>query len=759
MPHSNSRTYGLSNVPRKPDDNDQTWAYVTNGLDCIMSGMEDGPHAGLSATIYSYCTSTRMHPRTDASGHTDAKAVVYSKLCRYFDQRLQPMVVKLEDLQDIDLLRYYANEWHQYRTGAVSCNRLFSHLNRLWVKRERDEGRKIYPVYIVPLVLWKKRIFDPSLTKLTSLVHHVVLKQRDGELIDDGAIVRKLVDSFILLGFDEDDSNTWPTLPFNFSDAKQKHPENLKYFYSPFEGALIFDTEHYYKAESWNLLAEKYYTTTPGTSLAHDFLSDYLKKAERRLREEEVRADRDLPSHTGQELIYLCEHILIRGHLELMYECFQTLLEFDNHEDLRRMYDLLSRIPESLEPMRKNFEDYIKQTALSSILKLVLADGPNADNVDPATYVDTLFEIHRKNSDVVHRCFKADVGFATSLDKACQEFVNCNAVTMASSIKSPELLAKYADTLLRKNNRMAEEGALEGALNRVAILFLYLEDKDIFQAMYTNNLSQRLIRGISTSDDREANMISRLKEVCGLEYGNKLQRMFNDIRLSRDLTDVFKESTSQNQDIAFSISVLTTNFWPLKLPTSNFLIPDEIVPTYERFSTFYQDKYSGRRLTWLWNHSSNELHTNYLGQKHTLITSSYQMAVLLQYNRHDSLSLDELMSATAISGDLKQILGLLVKAKLLNAEQQDQYNLNFDFKPRKIRVNLNLPIKAEVNMESSDILEAVNKDRRYVIRATIVRIMKARKIMKNQALIQEVIAQVSRHFPPKIPVIKKASRS
>ena len=43
------------------------------------------------------------------------------------------------------------------------------------------------------------------------------------------------------------------------------------------------------------------------------------------------------------------------------------------------------------------------------------------------------------------------------------------------------------------------------------------------------------------------------------------------------------------------------------------------------------------------------------------------------------------------------------------------------FKSKKIRVNLNLPIKAEVKAESSDVLKTVDEDRKYVIQATIVR--------------------------------------
>lgn len=103
-----------------------------------------------------------------------------------------------------------------------------------------------------------------------------------------------------------------------------------------------------------------------------------------------------------------------------------------------------------------------------------------------------------------------------------------------------------------------------------------------------------------------------------------------------------------------------------------------------------------------------------------------------------------------------------------------EYCLSSGFKSKKIRVNLNLPIKAEVKAESSDVLKTVDEDRKYVIQATIVRyvapllslryvilnavsnrIMKARKTMKNQQLIQEVISQISQRFSPKIPDIKK----
>jgi cullin 1 len=63
---------------------------------------------------------------------------------------MSTQIQETEPLQDEALLRYYANEWSRFTTGANYINRLFTYLNRHWVKRERDEGRKgVYPVYTV----------------------------------------------------------------------------------------------------------------------------------------------------------------------------------------------------------------------------------------------------------------------------------------------------------------------------------------------------------------------------------------------------------------------------------------------------------------------------------------------------------------------------------------------------------------------------------------------------------------------------------
>jgi cullin 1 len=60
-------------------------------------------------------------------------------------------------------------------------------------------------------------------------------------------------------------------------------------------------------------------------------------------------------------------------------------------------------------------------------------------------------------------------------------------------------------------------------------------------------------------------MIFKLKEVCPFKYTNKIQRMFTDMDLSKDLTQNFKAHMEQSGhmtggNITVDITVLAANF-------------------------------------------------------------------------------------------------------------------------------------------------------------------------------------------------------
>jgi len=128
--------------------------------------------------------------------------------------------------------------------------------------------------------------------------------------------------------------------------------------------------------------------------------------------------------------------------------------------------------------------------------------------------------------------------------------------------------------------------------------------------------------------------------------------------------------------IDFSIMVLRAKFWPVDAPDGGFNIPTEISRLYNRFSEYHRRKHPRERLVWLWDQSRNELSTNYLDQEYTLMTSSYQMAILLQYNDRNTSTLDELVTATAIDKCVvTRVLARLVKHKIL-IKENDRYELN-----------------------------------------------------------------------------------
>ena len=71
-----------------------------------------------------------------------------------------------------------------------------------------------------------------------------------------------------------------------------------------------------------------------------------------------------------------------------------------------------------------------------------------------------------------------------------------------------------------------------------------VQGKDVFEAFYKKDLAKRLLLGKSSSTDAEKTMITKLKAECGSQFTNKLEGMFKDVDLSRDIMTSFRTSVS-----------------------------------------------------------------------------------------------------------------------------------------------------------------------------------------------------------------------
>ncbi|KAI5779294.1 Cullin [Geopyxis carbonaria] len=738
------------NTPNR-EDLDQTWGYLEQGVEKIMrdlnSGMDMQTYMGVYTAVHNFCTSQRAVNASPTNLHSSAGVHrgahllgedLYNNLIGYLSRHLGGLKKESSLHVEEALLAFYIKEWDRYTTAAKYINHLFRYLNRHWVKREMDEGKKyIYDVYTLHLVRWKVDLFDDVQKHVMDGVLKLVEKQRNGETIET-AMVKSIVDSFVSLGLDENDS------------SKSTLDVYRKFFEHPFLEA----TTAYYQMESKQFVAE-------------NSVVEYMKKkAESRLQEEQNRVQIYLHQDIHGPLLKTCERVLIQEHAPLLREEFQVLLDNDRQSDLQRMYNLLSRIPEGLDPLRTRFEAHVRRAGSSAVDKIADEGG---DSLEPKVYVDALLEVHTQYQNLVNTAFKGEPDFVRSLDNACREFVNRNKVCKSASTKSPELLAKYADSLLRKSAKSAEEADLENKLTAIMTVFKYVEDKDVFQKFYSKMLAKRLVNFTSASDDAETSMIGKLKEACGFEYTNKLQRMFQDMQISKDLNDSYKtwlEGKAESGGVDFSCQVLGTSFWPLNPPGTSFNIPEVIIQTYSRFVEFYNEKHNGRKLTWLWHLCKGDLKANYCKATkvpYTFQVSTYQMAILLLFNDQDSITYEEIERMVGLSKDyLDPSLGVFLKAKVLTITPTGSkpgpgttLGLNLDFKSKKIRVNLNMAVRAEQKQEIEETHKTIEEDRKLLMQSAIVRIMKARKVLKHVVLVQETIAQIKNRFTPKIPDIKK----
>ncbi|KAF2265905.1 cullin-2 [Lojkania enalia] len=699
-------------VPAK-DDVKATWAYLEKGVDKIMTdlrgGMDMKTYMGLYTAIHNFCTAQKAVAGASFSSQNNRGGAhllgedLYQHLIEYLKAHLQGVQARSKEHVDEALLTFYIKEWDRYTTAGQYNNHLFRYLNRHWVKREMDEGKKnIYDIYTLHLVRWKEDMFHGTQESVMRSVLKLVEKQRNGETIEQSHI-KSVVDSFVSLGLDESDS------------TKSTLDVYKEYFEKPFLKA----TSEYYDNESKHFLAE-------------NSVVEYMKKAESRLDEEKDRVPLYLLNEIMSPLMRTCEEALITNHSQALREEFQVLLDHDKQEDLGRMYKLLARIPEGLDPLRARFETHVRKAGLAAVEKV----AQEGENIEPKVYVEALLEVHTQYQDLVNRAFNGESEFVRSLDNACREFVNRNKICKSGSNKSPELLAKYTDQLLKKSNaKMTEEDDMEKLLTQIMTVFKYIEDKDVFQKFYSRMLAKRLVQTTSASDDAETSMISKLKEACGFEYTNKLQRMFQDMQISKDLNTSYKEWLNENMDesdlknaIDATYHILGTGFWPLSAPTTPFTPPQQIVQTYERFARFYNNKHQGRKLSWLWQLCKGEMKANYVRVANSKISptfqvSTYQMAILLLFNDSDTVTYDEMVEGTRLEKEtLDPSIGVFIKAKVLIAQPDNAkpepgtvYKLNTGFKTKKAKMNLNIGIKSEQKQEVEDTHKTIEEDRKLLM--------------------------------------------
>lgn len=690
--------------------------------------------------------------------------LLYEGVTAKLTTHLTNTVQHLADAPEQQLLEDMAVTWKEHCITMIMIRDILMYMDRTYVQQQKRR-----PVYELGLHLFRVTVWEHYQVqgRVVNLVLAAVAAERAGVWANDRTQLKAVISMLLELGRAEYTANVYE------DDLEQ---------------VFLGTTQEFYHAESLQYLSSN--TAT-----------DYVRKATQRLQEEKDRASAlGLPNTTESPLQGIVQTELIERHAKTLVEMensgFAALLKDETKlNEMRDMYDLFVRVPSSVDILRDALVERIKADGRS------LISDQEKGTSDPAAFVRGVLAMRDKYDRIVTVSFRGEKKAQKRMRESFEDFLNTDA-------RAASCLAVYADELLRAGLRGMTEEQVNEELQKAIVVFRYLSDKDVFESFYKQHLAKRLLGGRSISDDAERAMVSLLKAECGYQFTTKLEGMFNDMRISRETRDKYKahkrqqesgESTAHDKAIDIEVDVLTTGYWPShNVPSCT--LPQQVQDAIDRFSKFYLEKHTGRKLSWQTSVGAAELRATFGSgpdkyRRHELCVSSYQMCILLLFNNKDTLTLAQIRTHTHVpDSELRRHLISLCtpKNRILRkgskgrgiTSDDDTFTFNTEYTSKLKRVRI--PLVKETSMARSDVGAegvaalsaaaaaaagtavlsvngsvpvAVEEDRRHLVEASIVRIMKARKALNHNDLVAEVTRQLSVRFNPSPQFIKKRIES
>ena len=285
------------------------------------------------------------------------------------------------------------------------------------------------------------------------------------------------------------------------------------------------------------------------------------------------------------------------------------MLTNDKMDDLTRMFQLFRRVDPDHRILTTGLSTHIQAIGKEINSGFVQSNGKGKET-EPTTqepginsalkWVELVLDMKTKYDNILAEAFANEAKMKSCVVEGFSSFINDNP-------KSPEFISLFIDENLKKGIKGKTEQETDTILDNATVLFRFLRDKDVFERYYKSHLAKRLLQGRSVSDDAERGMLTKLRMVAGYAFTTKLEGMFKDMKVSRDLMTDYKKHISQSRgddDMTpeLSVSILTSTFWPLSFSSGGGIGKCVFPPTVEKakssFTQFYLNRHSGRQLSW-----------------------------------------------------------------------------------------------------------------------------------------------------------------
>jgi cullin 3 len=689
--------------------------------------------------------------------------------------------------------------YQEHQITMVMIRDILMYMDRTYVMQQRRR-----PVFDMGLHLFRLTVWEhPSIRpRIIDLILDAIAHERAGLLTDDRTRLRVVLSMLLELG--RADTSSAAPMSHVFSQASPN------VYQIDFEQVFLGTTQEFYHTESLEYLAKN-------TAV------DYVRKASSRLEEEAERVVAlGLPLSTEGPLTRILQTELIERHAQTLVSTdnlgFAVLLRAVNDDPtklsaMQEMYDLFSRVPSAVDHLRDAVAVQIKSDGHA------LTSDQISGTADPPAFVRGVLAMRQKYEIVVEITFRNEKKTQKRMRESIEDFLNADArAASCLAVYVDELLrgGLKGATTEQMNSALNDSIIVFRYLSDKDVFESFYKQHLAKRLLGGRSISDDAERSMVSLLKAECGYQFTTK-LEGMFNDMRISRE------TRESYKAYKRSPTRKNDesaltfadqsklIDVEVDVLTAGYWPSQnVPVC--ILPRSVQSAIDHFSTFYLKAHTGRKLSWQTSAGAAELKAVFgtgpdRYRRHELCVSTYQMCILLLFNDHDVLTLGQIRAQTHIPDQelRRHLISLCTpKNRILKkgskgrgiTTDHDTFTFNADYTSKLKRVRISLvkdssisrspgdeagggsapgptsangedgaPIPGGVSstagktMIDGSIPVSVEEDRRHLVEAAIVRIMKARKSLHHNELIAEVTRQLTVRFCPSPQFIKKRIES
>jgi len=465
---------------------------------------------------------------------------------------------------DNSKLGHYSKLWQGFREGILKLSMIFTHLDRLMEDAELyceylDEDNacrrpKYSGVVVLGLQLWYERVVQDVSNQVTSVILCRIADEREKrgwapspssscipELRSaEVESFRQYFESLVLvceaLGTAEleDQGQTQAIERF-----QQRFRDMTCNFSSGNDGSLLSKTQLRIYKELYELpmLEEtrKYFSSAGARVYEGIDLMEFIRVVHDHIFMSEIKAAENyVHASTMSALEDVLLNALVAEHAqEVISKLVPTLISQQKVDDLRRLYTLVSTLEEPRILLQEHLREQIYEAGTAAMKQFSVGtelrseaglsgwqgDAGLQAAEDAEKFVLASWSVYSRYRELVAEAFQSHGLFELALEQGCIQFIN-------SAPRAPQHLAVFSNLVLGTNcgTQRLRDAEVEEKFEKLTRLFRYLNEKQEFLRLYSNELARRLICKCSISEQAEKTMLARIEDVYALSVTPKPSR-------------------------------------------------------------------------------------------------------------------------------------------------------------------------------------------------------------------------------------------